>query len=150
MKRNLTPEQIEARDARRAKFSAIAKQIADMSDVQRAELAARMAGALTVEGRALSAGNACLVALQAPAATLLGGFQQWRQNGRTVRRGEHGIMIWAPTKARQADATAPAAPGLEAAGDGDSRPGFIMVTVFDVAQTDPLQASAPVQAAVCA
>lgn len=137
--RNLSPDQIEARDARRLKFSGLAKQIADMPDNDRAALAARMAGAVTIEGRSLSAGNACLIALQDPNATILGGFQQWRQHGRTVRKGEHGIMIWAPTQRREKPAPAGAAAVLEpAAGEPSDRPGFIMVTVFDVAQTDAI------------
>lgn len=137
--RNLSPDRIEARDARRLKFSGLAKQIADMTDDERAALAARMAGAITIEGRSLSAGNACLIAFQDPNATILGGFQQWRQHGRTVRKGEHGIMIWAPTRRREEPAPVGAAAGLEpAAVESGDRPGFIMVTVFDVAQTDAI------------
>lgn len=126
-RKTLTPDQIAARDERRARFTIIAKQIADMTDEGRAALALSMVAAVTIEGRSLSVNNACLVAIQNPAATLLGGFQQWRQHGRTVRKGEHGIMIWAPTQRT----TTPDA-------DGSDGPKFITVTVFDVAQTDAI------------
>ena len=129
-RRTLTPEQQAKSDARRARFSELAKSIGAMSQDQRLTLAASMAGAVTVEGRALSVHNACLLAVQAPSATLVGGFQQWIKAGRVVRKGEHGLMIWAPV--RQKD-DASRQPGELSSKD---RQGFIMVTVFDVAQTD--------------
>lgn len=132
--RPLTAAQLEARDARRAQFRELAQRLAALSDEERDALAARM-HVHTVEGRALSIHNACLIAMQQPSATLVGGFNQWRAQGRIVRKGEHGLMIWAPTKttidARQAAAG-------EAA-DADSLK-FITVTVFDVSQTNVLGA----------
>src|SRR5262249_40830319 len=100
---------------------------------ERARMAEQMAGAVTIEGRHISMHNACLLACQRPDATLIGGFQQWRQHGRVVRKGEHGLMIWAPVKGREgADVTTMPQPS-ELTTD---RPRFIMVTVFDVTQTD--------------
>lgn len=130
-RRPLTAEQQAKSDERRARFSALAKQIAAMSDEQRAEMAARMAGAVTIEGRVLSIHNACLLACQRPDTTMVGGFQQWKANGRSVRKGEHGLMIWAPCRPREGDAPAPEPGEMSSA-----RPNFVMVTVFDVAQTD--------------
>src|SRR5204863_5028752 len=123
-------------DARRAQFRELAERIGAMSDAQRAVMAERMAGAVTVEGHRLSVHNACLLACQAPDVTLVGGFNQWRAHGRTVRKGEHGLMIWAPVRrAPEASAPAEAPAAADLAGD---RPRFLMVTVFDVAQTDAL------------
>jgi len=136
MKRTLTPEQTDARNARRDKFKTLANRIAAMSDVERLALAQRLNGIATIEGRTISIHNACLIACQNPGATLIGGFQQWRQHGRTVKRGEHGLMIWAPV--RRPGNTDTDAPGVS---DVDSdRPRFIMVTVFDVSQTEVPQA----------
>lgn len=133
-RRPLTDEQIAARDARRERFGELAKRLAELSDEARADLAARVF-VHTVEGRPLSLHNACLVAMQNPTATLVGGFNQWRTQGRTVRKGEHGLMIWAPTKA-----TIEAAPTAgELTTESDARR-FITVTVFDVSQTDALSA----------
>ena len=127
----LTDAQIAARDARRARFSAIATQISAMTDEQRATLAASISPT-TVEGRPLSVHNACLLAIQCPTVTLVGGFQQWLKAGRAVRKGEHGLMIWAPSKARETTTDAQ---------DSDTEQRhFIMVTVFDVSQTEPLAA----------
>ena len=128
-RRQLTDEQIAARDARRARFSALATQVGAMSETERAQLAASIMPT-TIEGRPLSVHNACLIAIQCPTATLVGGFNQWIKAGRYVRKGEHGLMIWAPAKPRETtDQTE------------TDKPKFIMVTVFDVSQTDPLTAA---------
>jgi hypothetical protein len=108
-----------------------------MSDEQRAAMAAQMSAVVTVEGRALSLHNSCLVACQKPDATVLGGFGQWIKAGRCVRKGEHGLMIWAPTMRRTNE------PSPDAEQESTTRrAGFIMVTVFDVSQTDPSERGA--------
>jgi len=132
----LTDEQRAKSDARRAQFKTLATQIAAMSDEQRAAMAERMAGAVTVEGRRLSIHNACLLACQRPDATLVGGFNQWRTHGRSVRKGEHGLMIWAPTRHAESSSSNGAPAGPSADELTKERPRFIMVTVFDVTQTD--------------
>jgi len=129
MARTLTPNQTAARDARRERFAALAGQIAELSPEARAALATSMPAIVTVEGRALSLHNACLVALQLPTATILGGYRQWLAAGRQVRKGEHAIMIWAPRMKKDADT-----------GD-DERAGFITISMFDVSQTDAAVAS---------
>lgn len=43
-----------------------------------------------------SFGNQILIALQAPDATHVAGFQAWRKHGRFVKKGEKGICIMAP------------------------------------------------------
>ena len=96
------------------------------------EMAARLAGVATIEGRQLSIHNACLLACQRPDATMVGGFNQWKSAGRMVRKGEHGLMIWAPVRhAENAPAVEPQPGELTS-----ERPRFVMVTVFDVAQTE--------------
>lgn len=108
-----------------------------MTPAQRAELAASMPAVVTIEGRALSPFNSCLVILQSQGrATIVGGFRQWIKSGRCVRKGQHGFSIWVPCGARKAEAT-----DTEASTDGDTRTGFIAGTVFDVAQTDTLAAT---------
>lgn len=129
--RTLTPEQQAATDARRARFADLARKLAEMTDDQRAAIAQRAAGIVTVEGRPLSVGNSLLTWMQNESATMLGGFQQWRAAGRQVRKGEHGIMIWAP-KAAKADEHKQ--PGEISTADDRTR--FITITMFDVSQTD--------------
>lgn len=130
-KKTLTPAQLAASQARHERFSALAKQLADMTDEQRANIAGQMPALVTIEGRALSLGNTLLTAMQCPSATMLGGFQQWRAAGRQVRKGEHGIMIWAP-KTPKADANKQEGEISSA----EERTRFITITMFDVSQTD--------------
>ncbi len=67
---------------------------------------------------------------------MVGGFRQWKDKGRSVRKGEHGLMIWVPTgKGEKAEDGAPV-PAAEAGAEKEKRAGFIMGTVFDVTQTD--------------
>lgn len=132
--RPLTPEQQAKTEARRARFKTLAQQIGALSPDQRAALAAR-SGVVTIEGHALSIHNACLIACQAPDATIVGGFQQWRRAGRQVRKGESGLMIWAPKPQKEDPNRQPGE-----ISSADLRPGFLMVTVFDVAQTDAVGA----------
>lgn len=134
MKRKLTAEQAAARDARRAKFRALAKRVADMTPEQQAELA-RGCVPLSIDGRSYSMKNTMLLALQLPTCTILGGFRQWLKAGRCVRKGEHGATIWCKAGGRKLDAAADAA-----AEENETR--FVMGTVFDVAQTDELKPGA--------
>lgn len=75
--------------------------------------------------------NIVMIMLQKPDATLVASYKMWQKKHRQVRKGEHGIKIWAPcirtveteddngeivTKQRLA--------------------GFKLVSVFDVSQTD--------------
>jgi len=134
----LSPEQIAARDARRAQFKALWKQVSELPEEKRIELAMKY-GFRTVEGRELSICNQLMIAMQIPNASVLGGFQQWKKNGRVVKKGEHGTMIWIPT-GKPSSSTAPEA---EPQGDEDSDGmRFITGTVFDISQTEEIQTTA--------
>src|SRR5438067_704493 len=50
-----------------------------------------------------SFGNSVLIAMQRPDATQVAGFHTWKELGRSVRKGEHGIRILAPIKRRVED-----------------------------------------------
>ena len=137
MKRKLTAEQEAARDARKAKFHTLVKQIGTMQPGERDALAARMIGCLTCDGRTLSAYNTYLLALQHPGATVVGGFRQWLAHGRCVKKGEHGSMIWIPTmKSDGAEAKQPTDGEVKS----DSRR-FIIGTMFDISQTQEIEAA---------
>ena len=133
MKRTLTAEQQAKREERKAKFKTLWQGIAKMPELERIQLSNRI-GVVTVEGRSLSLNNQCLLALQCPAASIVGGFRQWLKQGRAVRKGEHGAMIWVPICKKSE----------EQPSDGDkdgehSDTHFIIGTVFDVGQTDEVQ-----------
>lgn len=135
MKRKLTVEQQRASEERKARFRVLVKQIANMSELDRVEMSNRMGGILTVEGRSLSLHNTLLLALQCPSATVVGGFRQWLRAGRAVRKGQHGSTIWIPRlKGTSGESTGP--------GADSEKPdvSFLTGTVFDVSQTDPIEA----------
>jgi hypothetical protein len=137
MRRQLSESQRAETDARRARFREIVKQVAEMSDAERDALAAKLVGIVTCDGHSLSVHNVRLVAMQIPTATIVGGFRQWLKHGRAVRKGEHGATIWVPV-VRKSNAD-----------DGKGGPDetrFMLGTIFDVSQTEPVEAREPVAA----
>ena len=91
---------------------------------------------LTVQARfhQYSFGNALLIWSQRPEATKVAGFHAWKKLGRSVKKGEHGIMILAPmtykTSAQEA------CPEGEGESEEPVRVRFRVVYVFDVSQTE--------------
>ena len=76
-----------------------------------------------------SLSNQVLIFAQRPSATRVQGYQGWRKAGYQVRKGEKGIMIYAPMRFRTDDADS----------DHDApRVGFRVTYVFDITQVDPL------------
>ena len=51
--------------------------------------------------RRYSWGNVLLIASQRPTATHVAGYHMWNQMGRSVKKGEKGIMILAPMVVKQ-------------------------------------------------
>ena len=75
--------------------------------------------------------NHLMIFLQRPDATLVAGFRKWKTMGRSVKRGEKGIAIFAPCKYRTK---------IED-DDGEEKTlqqirGFRVVHVFDISQTE--------------
>ncbi len=75
--------------------------------------------------------NALLIASQRPAATHVAGFHTWHDLGRWVKKGEKGIMIFAPVVVKK-----DAMPGEEPSKDPFRLAGFRTAHVFDVEQTE--------------
>ena len=76
-----------------------------------------------------SPNNVAMIHAQSPAATRVAGYRAWRVLGRHVRKGERGIRILVPHRARIASAE----------GDGQEQEivtGWGIGYVWDVAQTD--------------
>ena len=122
------------------KMKAIAAQVAQLSETERAAIAERMP-VITIAGHVISARNTVLLAMQSESpVTIIGGFRQWLEAGRVVRKGEKAAYILRPvTRKGGADKEAASA-GQDGGADGenDSR-FFISVPMFDVGQTDVLQ-----------
>lgn len=116
---------------KKAAIREYASRVAKMTDAERAELIARGAPIVTIEGHPLSIKNQCLVAMQHSGATVVGGYRQWQAAGRQVRKGESGLYIWIPCSKKTDD------------GGEDSF--FIFKPVFDVSQTDEIEQAAELQ-----
>lgn len=72
--------------------------------------------------------------------TVLGGFVEWRKQGRAVRKGEHGYMIWIPIGIRQEQVSAVDTNGelTTMLQDSSADVHFTIGTVFDISQTEEI------------
>jgi len=131
-KYNPTDEQKAKAQARREDFRKLARLVSEMTDEQRLAMLSSIGAVPTCAGRALSPFNSCLLLHQLPAASLVGGFNQWNKVGRSVRKGEHGLMIWIPC-AQKVQQETPVAGDLT-----EDKLRFVLGTVFDVSQTDEI------------
>ena len=86
-----------------------------------------------------SLNNVLLILSQRPDATQVAGFRAWQRNGRQVRKGEHGIRIFGYST------VVIASDGDNTSDDGELTvrrvPRYPLVTVFDITQTDPIDAA---------
>lgn len=86
-----------------------------------------------------SMANQILIQAQRPGASLVAGFNRWKEMGRHVIKGERAISIYAPRTVRQYDEDEN---GKRVVGeDGKAKAstkvvGFTTASVFDVSQTD--------------
>ena len=78
--------------------------------------------------------NQMLIFMQNPNATGVAGYRAWQDQGRQVRKGERGIMIFGPAKKR----TITEERNGEEVERSVSMPPPV-VTVFDISQTDPIE-----------
>jgi antirestriction protein ArdC len=93
--------------------------------------------------------NLLMIWQQNENATMVAGFRAWQKLGRTVKKGEKGIAIFAPMpfKKKAEDGNGQKAKTSEPKSDeGAQMMGFRVVHVFDVSQTegDPLPETAKV------
>jgi hypothetical protein len=114
-------------EARCQLFRGFWQQVTEMPEHVRASLAASHR-VKTIRGSVLSPFNAVLCFVQNRSASVVGDVRQWAENGRCVRKGAHGLMVWiaiGATPELQPDSTA-----------DENR--FSIATVFDISETDPL------------
>lgn len=122
------------------KMKVFAAQVAAMSEDQRAAIAERMP-VITIAGHVISARNTCLLALQLPGpVTIIGGFRQWLESGRCVRKGETAAYILRPAT-RKANAAESSDGGAQDS-EQSAVSFYVPVPVFDVSQTDVLEVTA--------
>jgi N-terminal domain of anti-restriction factor ArdC len=115
-------------DERRAQRDALNARLAayeaETADAIKAEVIATLDG--------YSPRNAMLIAAQLPGATECRGFVAWKEQGRAVRKGEHGAKI----VAFKGEDTSTGADG-----EDETHQHFGLTTVFDISQTDLVVAS---------
>lgn len=85
--------------------------------------------------------NAQLIVMQAPEATDVRGYRAWQALGRQVRKGEAGIRILAPAGQSGDVEAKPATEDAPATEAKPGRPRFRLISIFDIAQTDPVVAA---------
>lgn len=143
-RRTPTLEQKQAAEERRARMRELAGIVSKMTEAERQEIADRAGGIVTIEGRRLSLFNTVFILQQDGGASVVGGFAQWRSAGRVVRKGEKAIAMWVP-KVTTAQVETPE-------GDEETTGGtrFLLVSVFDIAQTDPIAVAEAVEIAEAA
>ena len=75
--------------------------------------------------------NVMMILMQMPEATRVAGFNTWKKNNRFVKKGEHGIRIFAPIVRKER---------IEAAHGEEKETrkvcGYKLVSVFDLSQTE--------------
>jgi antirestriction protein ArdC len=74
--------------------------------------------------------NHLMIFLQRPDSTVVAGFNRWKSLGRSVKKGEKGIAIFAPCKYKVTIETADGEEALQQVR------GFRVVHVFDISQTE--------------
>lgn len=120
----------QKRQEKKEKIIKIRKALSEMSEEQRQAVADKF-GIVTVEGHLLTPHNQCFLVAQSEINfTIVGGFQQWKKTGRIVRKGEHGFLIFVPSKGKKEDK-----PEMISA---DEDVHFFTATVFDISQTNLL------------
>jgi len=127
----LTQEQKEILcQEKKEKIIRIRKTLSEMTEEQRHAVADKY-GIVTVEGHLLTPHNQCFLVAQSEINfSIVGGFKQWKKAGRIVRKGEHGFLIFVPSKIQQDE-------NSEMISDEEDVH-FFTATVFDISQTDLL------------
>lgn len=135
------------RSEKKNKIIALRKMLSQMPEDQRQAVAEKF-GIVTVEGHQLTPYNQCFLISQSNINfSIVGGFQQWRKAGRTVKKGEHGFLILVPSKNRESSEKSPLDVPMGKEEDqnidnfilDDEDIRFYSATVFDISQTEPLE-----------
>lgn len=123
----------QLRQVKKEKIIRIRKTLSEMTEEQRQAVANKFS-IVTVEGHLLTPHNQCFLVAQSEINfSIVGGFQQWKKAGRIVRKGEHGFLIFVPSKTKQEN-------NSEMISDEEDVH-FFTATVFDISQTEAIAKS---------
>lgn len=135
--RTLTAEEQAQAEQKKARLKEFIDQVAEMTEEQLTQLKERI-NIITCDGHSLSLKNNALLDLQAEGTGLtvsvVGGFNQWMDKGRAVKKGERAFTIMAPSSGKAKDK----AGNVRLAEDGSelTKTYFKLVSVFDISQTE--------------
>lgn len=128
-------ERKEAAAAQRKELAAKAKAAQEAAENLEAEMEKFNAFEAQLIG-GFSQKNTWMIYVQNPEATECAGFNKWKAAGRIVRKGEKGLKIFAPTKKKVRDEDGNVVQNSK--GEDEEEKFFVMVSVFDISQTDPI------------
>jgi hypothetical protein len=135
-----TEEKLLKKLEKKKRIIKIRKSLSELSEEQRQAIADKF-GIVTVEGHLLTPYNQCFLVAQSEINfTVVGGFQQWKKAGRIVRKGEHGFLIFVPSKTKQ-ELVSPQGGDISEMISDDEDVHFFTVTVFDISQTEVIAKS---------
>lgn len=136
--REMSDEDKIKAEQKKAKLREFIDQISKMSDEELFQLKQRI-NIITCDGHGLSLKNTALLDLQAKGigktVSVIGGFQQWLDKGRVVRKGEKAFTILVPSEGKAKDE----------AGNETPKMFFRFVSVFDISQTDEVSLEESIQ-----
>lgn len=118
-------------EEKREKVKKLREYLKSLTPDERKAIADKI-GLHNIEGHVFSDRNQCLIAFQSGAQQIqgtLGGFKQWVDAGRVVKKGEHGFIIWFPVNRKT----------INDNGEEVDETQFYLATVFDISQTEPLE-----------
>ena len=150
----------KAIEERKAMRKAVADAVAKLTPEQRLQILEHYKGVMTIEERRLSEWNTWALCLQRvcqkngnfemngdklPDLSIVGGFKQWKSHGRRVKKGEKAIYIAVPCfhgkQAKPEDGAMILPDQLKSIEENEMNPYFKMVPMFDVSQTEPIDAA---------
>jgi len=127
------PRLASGKAGKKEKIIRIRKTLSEMTEEQRQAIADKFS-IVTVEGHLLTPHNQCFLVAQSEINfSIVGGFQQWKKAGRIVRKGEHGFLIFVPSKNKQEEKS-------EMISDEEDVH-FFTAMVFDISQTEVIAKS---------
>lgn len=130
-------------EQRREQAAALQASIAEKVDTLRDTDQWRAFLDLTRGFHHYSLNNLILIWSQYPAATRVAGFRQWQARGRQVRKGEKAIRIFGYATKKTTDDTDAPEDLTETDETGQRRRVYFpILSVFDIAQTDPIDPDA--------
>jgi len=126
--KTLTNEQkAEYREKKKERINQIRKTLASMSEDDRKKIIEDNGIVTTIEGHPLTPHNTCFLYAQTEKSiTVVGGFQQWKKAGRTVKKGEKSLLIFVPSQKSNDEKDSSA----------DEDVFFFTANVFDITQTE--------------